>query len=58
MGVIEQDQRIYGLINNRYSEMGYCGIPIITFDYKDVDWFGAEKYLNFISSYERSGWRI
>ena len=52
VGVIEQDQRIYGLINNRYSEMGYCGIPIITFDYKDVDWFGAEKYLNFISSYE------
>ena len=52
VGVIEQDQRVYGLINNRYSEMGYCGVPIITFDYKDVDWFGAEKYLNFISSYD------
>lgn len=51
VGVIEKDQRIYGLINNRYSEMAYCKVPIITLDYKDIDWFGAEKHLNFVSSY-------
>ena len=52
IGVIEQDQRIYGLINNRYSEMAYCKIPIISFDYPEVDWYGAEKYINFITSAE------
>jgi hypothetical protein len=52
VGVIEKDQRVYGLINNRYSEMGYCKVPIITYNYNDVDWFGADKYLNFITSYE------
>lgn len=52
IGVIEQDQRIYGLINNRYSEMAHCKVPIISYKYPEVDWFGAEKYINFVSSYE------
>tara|TARA_Y100000310_G_C20682329_1_gene816702 strand:- start:2318 stop:3259 length:942 start_codon:yes stop_codon:yes gene_type:complete len=50
ISVIEADQHIFGMINNRYTEMGYCGCPIITFNYDDIDWFGGEKYLNFVSS--------
>lgn len=51
VGVIEQDQRIYGLINNRYSEMAHCQVPIISYKYPEVDWFGADKYINFVSNY-------
>ena len=52
VSVIEADQHPYGMINNRYTEMAFCELPIITFDYKDVDWCGAEKYLNFIETFE------
>ena len=38
------------MVNNRYTEMGICECPIITFNYKDIDWHGAEEYLNFVSS--------
>ena len=50
VSVIESDQYVYGMINNRYTEMGYCGCPIITINYDGIDWFGGEKYLNFVSS--------
>ena len=38
------------MINNRYTEMAISGVPIITYDYETVDWYGAEHYLNFIRS--------
>jgi hypothetical protein len=50
IGIIAQVQREHGMINNRYTEMAVCGIPIITYNYETIDWYGAEKYLNFISS--------
>ena len=50
ISIIEPDQRIYGMINNRYSEMAYSEIPIITMNYEGIDWFGASDYLNFVSS--------
>ena len=30
--------------------MGSCGIPIVCYNYDTIDWFGAEDYINFISS--------
>jgi hypothetical protein len=51
VSLIEVDQRPYGMINNRYSEMGSCGCPIITFDYDEIDWFGADKYMNIVDNY-------
>ena len=50
IAIIAKRQREHGMINNRYTEMAICGIPIITYDYETIDWYGAEKYLNFISS--------
>ena len=50
ISLIEVDQRPYKMINNRYSEMGFCKCPIITFDYDEIDWFGAEKYMNFVNN--------
>ena len=50
IAIIEPDQRIYGMINNRYSEKDYSEIPIITFNYNEIDWFGAEGYMNFVES--------
>ena len=52
VAIIEPDQHIYGMINNRYSEMSYCEIPIITHDYEKIDWFGARDYINFVNSKE------
>lgn len=49
-GLIGETQRTYGQINNRYTEMAYSEVPIITQNYEKIDWFGAEKYLNFVSS--------
>ena len=50
IALIEKEQRTKGMINNRYSEMGSCGIPIVCYNYDTIDWFGAEDYINFISS--------
>ena len=50
LALIEKEQRTKGMINNRYSEMGSCGIPIVCYNYDTIDWFGAEDYINFISS--------
>ena len=38
------------MINNRYTEMAFAEVPILTINYETIDWFGAEKYMNFISS--------
>ena len=40
------------MINNRYVELGYCETPIITFQYPNIDWYGAKDYLNIIENYE------
>lgn len=50
LAIIAKGQREHGMINNRYSEMGSCGIPIICYNYPTIDWFGAEEYINFITS--------
>tara|TARA_R100000008_G_C3582975_1_gene169910 strand:- start:756 stop:1688 length:933 start_codon:yes stop_codon:yes gene_type:complete len=50
IGIIEREQREKGMINNRFSEMGSCGVPIVSYNYDTIDWFGAEKYINFISN--------
>lgn len=48
--LIGETQRNYGQINNRYTEMGYCALPIITQNYDSIDWYGIEPYLNFVST--------
>ena len=48
VGIIAKGQREHGMINNRYTEMAICGVPIITYDYETIDWYGAEHYLNFV----------
>ena len=53
IAIIAPAQRDMGMINNRYSEMGYCELPITTYKY-DLDWFGAEKYLNFVENKEEA----
>ena len=50
LAIIAKGQREHGMINNRYSEMGSCGIPIICYNYDTIDWFGAENYINFITN--------
>ena len=30
--------------------MSVCECPIITYNYDTIDWYGAEKYMNFVSS--------
>ena len=50
VGIIAKGQREHGMINNRYTEMSVCECPIITYDYETIDWYGAEKYLNFVHS--------
>jgi hypothetical protein len=50
MAIIAPGQRKMGMINNRFVEIGFCGAPIITYPYPEVDWFGAEKYLNFVTT--------
>jgi len=48
--LIGEDQRNNGQINNRYSEMAFSEIPLMTQNYPTIDWFGAENYINFVSS--------
>ena len=50
ISVIEPEQYRNGMINNRYVELGYCKTPIISFKYPNIDWFGAEDFINFIES--------
>jgi len=50
MAIIAPGQRKMGMINNRFVEIGFCKAPIVTYDYPEVDWFGAEKYLNFVET--------
>ncbi len=49
LAIIGKGQREHGMINNRYSEMAYCGLPIITYNY-GIDWLGFENYLYFTDS--------
>ena len=52
ISVIEPEQYNNGMINNRYVELGFCKTPIITFQYPNIDWYGAESFLNVINSYD------
>tara|TARA_R110001592_G_scaffold302394_1_gene574310 strand:- start:158 stop:1081 length:924 start_codon:yes stop_codon:yes gene_type:complete len=49
LAIIAKGQRDHGMINNRYVEMAYCGLPIVTYKY-DIDWLGFDKYLYFTDS--------
>lgn len=51
IGIIAKGQREHGMINNRYSEIASCGCPLISFNYGSIDWFGAEKFINFIDNH-------
>jgi len=51
ISVIEADQYPYGMINNRYTEMAVCGLPILTLNYDGIDWYGATDLLNFVETY-------
>lgn len=48
--MIAKSQREMGQINNRYCELAFCETPIISLNYSAIDWFGADKYINFVSS--------
>jgi hypothetical protein len=50
IGIIEKGQREQGMINNRYTEIAYCKCPLISYKYDTIDWYGAEQYINFITS--------
>jgi len=50
ISVIEPEQYRNGMINNRYVELGFCKTPIITFQYPNIDWYGAKEYLNIIDT--------
>lgn len=50
IGIIGSGQRSMGMINNRYTEMLYCGIPIFSIKYPTINWFGGEEYINFVSN--------
>lgn len=47
--IIGAGQRSMGMINNRYTEIAFCKCPIISLPY-DIDWKGADRYINFVSS--------
>jgi hypothetical protein len=47
--IIGSGQRSMGMINNRYTEIGFCKCPIISYHY-DIDWRSSDKYMNFVSS--------
>jgi hypothetical protein len=50
IGIIGSGQRSMGMINNRYTEMMYCGVPIFSLNYNTIDWFGGNEYINFIEN--------
>lgn len=50
VGIIAKSQRELGMINNRYVEIinSYC--PVISINYNTIDWFGMEKFINFVDN--------
>lgn len=48
--LINGSQRSMGQINNRYSELAFCECPIFSVNYDTIDWYGAEKFINFPDS--------
>lgn len=48
--LINKSQRDMGQINNRYVEIAQSGCPTISINYPDIDWFGAERYIRFVSN--------
>lgn len=50
--MIAKSQRDMGQINNRYCELAFSKAPIISLDYPTIDWYGAERYINFVNNKE------
>ena len=38
------------MINNRYTEIASCECPLISYNYSNIDWFGADKFIHFIKN--------
>ena len=47
LATIEPEQRSMGMINNRYSEIMKSGGRILSLEYNNIDFFGAEDFINF-----------
>jgi len=52
IGTIEPSQRNKGMINNRFSEMMKSRASIAAVKYDNVDYYGGEEFITFISSPE------
>lgn len=52
IGTIEPSQRKMGMINNRYCEMLKTGNKILSIDYPEVNFYGAEEFITFVSTQE------
>ena len=50
IGIIGSGQRSNGMINNRYSEMMFSKVPILSLKYDTIDWGEADKYINFVNN--------
>lgn len=48
IGLLSTGQREHGFVNNRYTEIMYSECPILSLNYDTIDWYGAEKYINFV----------
>ena len=46
IGIIGSGQRSVGMINNRYTEMMYSEVPILSINYPTIDWAEAGKHIN------------
>lgn len=55
IGTIEPSQRQKGMVNNRYSEMFKAGASIASINYPEVDFYGGEEFITFVSSTEELG---
>lgn len=50
IAIIGSGQRSKGMINNRYTELLYCGTPIFSVKYPTINWFGGEEFINFVEN--------
>ena len=52
LGTIEPSQRAKGMVNNRYSEMFRSGATVSSIKYDNVDFYGGEEFISFVSTKE------
>lgn len=50
VSIIAKGQREHGMINNRVTEIAMSNCPMIAYNYDTIDWFGADKYINFVDN--------